>query len=211
MSPFMSQFFYLHPDTPQKRLVIQAVEIIKQGGIIVYPTDSGYALGCHIGDKQALDRIIRIRQFDKEHNFTLMCRDLSELSIYARVDNSAYRLLKQNTPGSYTFIFKGTKEVPKRLLNPKKKTIGIRVPDNSIALALLETLGEPIMSTSLIMPNETATESDPEVIRDKLEKQVDLIIHGGYLGELPTTVIDMTDEDDISIVRYGTGDPTPFE
>jgi tRNA threonylcarbamoyl adenosine modification protein (Sua5/YciO/YrdC/YwlC family) len=207
----MSQFFYLHPDTPQKRLVIQAVEIIKQGGIIVYPTDSGYALGCHIGDKQALDRIIRIRQFDKEHNFTLMCRDLSELSIYARVDNSAYRLLKQNTPGSYTFIFKGTKEVPKRLLNPKKKTIGIRVPDNSIALALLETLGEPIMSTSLIMPNETATESDPEVIRDKLEKQVDLIIHGGYLGELPTTVIDMTDEDDISIVRYGTGDPTPFE
>lgn len=207
----MSQLFYVHPDTPQKRLITQAVEIINRGGVIVYPTDSGYALGCHIGDKQALDRISKIRQIDKEHNFTLMCRDLSELSIYARVDNSAFRLLKQNTPGAYTFIFMGTKEVPKRLLNAKKKTIGIRVPDHVIALALLEELGEPMMSTSLIMPDESTTESDPEVIRDLLQKQVDLIIHGGYLGELPTTVVDMTDEDDISIIRHGTGDPTPFE
>ncbi len=207
----MSQLFYVHPDTPQKRLITQAVEIINRGGVIVYPTDSGYALGCHIGDKQALDRISKIRQIDKQHNFTLMCRDLSELSIYARVDNSAFRLLKQNTPGAYTFIFMGTKEVPKRLLNAKKKTIGIRVPDHVIALALLEELGEPMMSTSLIMPDESTTESDPEAIRDLLQKQVDLIIHGGYLGELPTTVVDMTDEDNISIIRHGTGDPTPFE
>ncbi|MFT4926107.1 MAG: tRNA threonylcarbamoyl adenosine modification protein (Sua5/YciO/YrdC/YwlC family) [Phenylobacterium sp.] len=207
----MSQFFYIHPDSPQKRLITQAVDIVNKGGVIVYPTDSGYALGCHIGDKQALDRISRIRQFDKEHNFTLMCRDLSELSIYARVDNVAFRLLKHNTPGAYTFIFKGTKEVPKRLLNAKRKTIGIRVPDNVIALALLEELGEPMMSTSLIMPNAETTESDPEAIRDMLERQVDLIIHGGYLGELATTVVDMTEEEEITIARYGSGDPAPFE
>lgn len=207
----MSQFFYVHPDSPQKRLITQAVDIVNRGGVIVYPTDSGYALGCHIGDKQALERITKIRQIDKTHNFTLMCRDLSELSIYARVDNSAYRLLKHNTPGTYTFIFKGTKEVPKRLLNAKRKTIGIRVPDNSIALALLEELGEPMMSTSLIMPGESTTEDDPEMIRDKLEKQVDLIIHGGYLGELPTTVVDMTEDEEVSIIRYGSGDPSPFE
>jgi tRNA threonylcarbamoyl adenosine modification protein (Sua5/YciO/YrdC/YwlC family) len=207
----MSQFFYIHTDNPQRRLIIQAVEIINRGGVIVYPTDSGYALGCHIGDKQALERISRIRQIDKDHNFTLMCRDLSELSIYARVDNSAFRLLKQNTPGAYTFIFKGTKEVPKRLLNPKKKTIGIRVPDNEIALALLEELGEPLMSTTLIMPDADTAESDPDVIRDCLQKQVDLVIHGGYLGELPTTVVDMTDDEEICIIRRGVGDPTPFE
>jgi tRNA threonylcarbamoyl adenosine modification protein (Sua5/YciO/YrdC/YwlC family) len=207
----MSQFFYIHSDNPQLRLIKQAVEIINRGGVIVYPTDSGYALGCHTGDKQALDRIARIRQIDKDHNYTLMCRDLSELSIYARVDNTAFRLLKHHTPGAYTFIFKGTKEVPKRLLNAKRKTIGIRVPDNSIALALLEELGEPLMSTTLIMPDEDNAEADPDFIRDRLEKQVDLIIHGGYLGELPTTVVDMTDEDDIHIVRRGVGDPQPFE
>ncbi len=207
----MSQFFYVHPDNPQKRLIHQTVEIIKQGGVIVYPTDSGYALGCHIGDKQAMDRISRIRQLGKEHNFTLVCRDLSELSIYARVDNSAFRLLKQNTPGSYTFIFKGTKEVPRRLLNPKKKTIGIRVPDNIIALAILEELGEPLMSTSLIMPGADMAESDPDVIRDNLEKLVDLVIHGGYLSELPTTVVDMTEQDDIHVIRQGVGDAAPFE
>ncbi|MCJ8273679.1 MAG: L-threonylcarbamoyladenylate synthase [Psychrosphaera sp.] len=207
----MSQFFYVHPDNPQARLMHQAVEIINRGGVIVYPTDSGYALGCHTGDKQALERICKIRQFGKDHNFTLMCRDLSELSIYAQVDNAAFRLLKHNTPGAYTFIFKGTKEVPKRLLNAKKKTIGIRVPNNPITLALLEALGEPLMSTTLIMPGAESAESDPDTIRDCLEKQVDLIIHGGYLGELPTTVVDMTDEDDIRIARYGVGDPAPFE
>jgi tRNA threonylcarbamoyl adenosine modification protein (Sua5/YciO/YrdC/YwlC family) len=206
----MSQFFYVHPDNPQGRLMKQAAVIIQQGGVIVYPTDSGYALGCHIGDKKALERICNIRNIGKDHNFTLVCRDLSELSEYTRVDNSAYRLLKSNTPGPYTFIFKGSKEVPKRLLNPKKKTIGIRVPDNSIVQALLAELQEPIMSTTLIMPGEERAEYDPEHIRDILEHQVDLIINGGHLGEHPTTVIDFS-EDKVNIIRVGEGDPTPFE
>ncbi|WP_028773022.1 L-threonylcarbamoyladenylate synthase [Shewanella waksmanii] len=205
----MSQFFYVHEENPQTRLIGQAVNVLKQGGVIVYPTDSGYALGCRIGDKDAMSRITRIRQIDNDHNFSLMCRDQSELANYARVDNQAYRVLKHNTPGPYTFIFKATKEVPKRLQNPKKKTIGIRVPDNVIALALLEALDEPLMSTSLILPGEEFTESDPEHIRDVLEHQVDVIIHGGYLGEKPTTVIDMSDGD-IEVVREGAGDITPF-
>ena len=206
----MSQFFYVHPDNPQGRLMKQAAAIIHQGGVIVYPTDSGYALGCHIGDKKALERICNIRNIDKSHNFTLVCRDLSELSEYTRVDNSAYRLLKNNTPGPYTFIFKGSKEVPKRLLNAKKKTIGIRVPDNAIAQALLAELQEPIMSTTLIMPGEEHAEYDPEHIRDILEHQVDLIINGGHLGEHPTTVIDFSD-DEAKVIRVGEGDPSPFE
>lgn len=206
----MSQFFHVHPDNPQNRLMKQAVAILNEGGVIVYPTDSGYALGCHLGDKKALERICQIRNIDKEHNFTLMCQDLSQLSEYTRVDNSAFRLLKNNTPGAYTFIFKGSKEVPKRLLNPKKKTIGIRVPDNNIAQALLAELAEPIMSTSLIMPGQSSTEYDPEQIRDLLEHQVDLIIHGGYLGEHPTTVIDFSN-DDIEVIRVGEGDPSPFQ
>ena len=206
----MSQFFYVHPDNPQGRLMKQAAAIISQGGVIVYPTDSGYALGCHIGDKKALERICNIRDITKEHNFTLMCSDLSELSEYTRVDNSAFRLLKNNTPGPYTFIFKGSKEVPKRLLNPKRKTIGIRVPDNNIAQALLAELGEPIMSTTLIMPGAETAEFDPEHIRDILEHQVDLIINGGHLGERPTTVIDFSN-DDVEIIRVGEGDPAPFQ
>lgn len=205
----MSQFFYVHEENPQARLISQAVNVIKSGGVIVYPTDSGYALGCLIGDKNAMSRIARIRQIENDHNFSLMCRDQSELATYARVDNQAYRLLKQNTPGPYTFIFMASKEVPKRLQNPKKKTIGIRVPDNVIALALLEALGEPLMSTSLILPGQDFTESDPEHIRDILEHQVDLIIHGGYLGEKPTTVIDLS-EGEIEVVREGAGDVTPF-
>lgn len=206
----MSQFFYVHPDNPQGRLMKQAAEIIHQGGVIVYPTDSGYALGCHIGDKKALDRICRIRDINKEHNFTLVCKDLSELSEYARVDNTAFRLLKNNTPGPYTFIFKASKEVPKRLMNPKKRTIGIRVPNSAIVQGLLTALEEPIMSTSLIMPGNSMAEFDPEEIRDKLEHQVDLIIHGGHLGEHPTTVIDFS-EGDGQIIRVGEGDITPFE
>lgn len=205
----MSQFFYMHEENPQARLINQAVNVIKTGGVIVYPTDSGYALGCLIGDKDAMSKIARIRQIDNDHNFSLMCRDQSELATYARVDNQAYRLLKQNTPGPYTFIFMASKEVPKRLQNPKKKTIGIRVPDNVIALALLEALGEPLMSTSLILPGKEFTESDPEHIRDILEHQVDLIIHGGYLGEKPTTVIDLSDGE-IEVIREGAGDVTPF-
>ncbi len=206
----MSQFFYVHPDNPQGRLMQQAVAILNQGGVIVYPTDSGYALGCHLGDKKALERICQIRKIEKSHNFTLVCQDLSQLSEYARVDNSAFRILKNNTPGAYTFIFKGSKDVPKRLLNPKKKTIGIRVPDNNICQALLAELAEPIMSTSLIMPGESMAECDPEQIRDLLEHQVDLIIHGGYLGEHPTTVVDFSN-DDIEILRVGEGDPSPFQ
>ncbi|WP_318417036.1 L-threonylcarbamoyladenylate synthase [Photobacterium leiognathi] len=206
----MSQFFYVHPETPQARLIKQAVEIIKNGGVVVYPTDSGYALGCQLENKAALERICQIRRLNEKHNFTLLCRDLSELSLYTRVDNVAFRLLRNNTPGAYTFIFKGTKEVPRRLMNAKRKTIGIRVPDNAIALALLETLGEPLMSTSLILPGNDTTESDPDEIRDKLEHAVDLIMHGGYLGEQPTTVIDFSDGE-IDVVRVGAGDVTPFE
>jgi len=206
----MSQFFHIHPDNPQPRLISQAVDIIKQGGVIVYPTDSGYALGCNIGNKQAKERIERIRGIEKHHNFTLVCRDLSELSTYARVDNQLFRLIKNNTPGPYTFIFKGTKEVPKRLLNEKKKTIGIRVIVHPITCALLAELGEPLMSCSLILPGEQYTEADPDEIRDRIEKQVDLIIHGGYLPEQATTVIDLSD-DDIEILRVGCGDTKPFE
>ncbi|MFC3025421.1 L-threonylcarbamoyladenylate synthase [Vibrio zhugei] len=206
----MSQYFYVHPETPQTRLMNQAVAIIRNGGVVVYPTDSGYALGCQLENKNALERICQIRRLDDKHNFTLLCRDLSELSLYARVDNSAFRLLKNNTPGPYTFIFKGTKEVPRRLMNAKRKTIGIRVPDNIVALELLEALGEPLMSTSLILPGKDTTESDPEEIRAQLEHAVDVILDGGIVGEQPTTVINFSD-DSIVIERHGSGDTSPFE
>ena len=205
----MSQFFYIHPDNPQARLIKQAVELIKKGEVIVYPTDSGYSIGCQMDNKAALEQVCRIRELDKTHNFTLMCRDVSELSDYARVDNVAFRLLKNNTPGPYTFVFKATKEVPKRLQNPKRKTIGIRVPDNPIALALLAELGKPLMSTTLILPGKVLAESDPEEIREQLERRVGLIIHGGYLGEQPTTVIDLS-EGEMVILREGSGDTSPF-
>lgn len=205
----MSQFFYIHPDNPQARLINQAVEIIKQGGVIVYPTDSGYALGCALGDKAAMDRIVAIRKLPENHNFTLVCSDLSELSTYAMVNNQAYRLIKNNIPNPYTFILTATKEVPRRLMT-KRKTIGLRVPNNAIALDLLKALGEPILSCSLILPNQETTQSDPDEIRDLLEHQVDLIIHGGYLGQEPTTVVDLTEENPV-LVRSGSGDPTPFE
>ncbi|MCQ1856627.1 L-threonylcarbamoyladenylate synthase [Haemophilus sputorum] len=204
----MSQFFYIHPDNPQTRLIHQAVEIIKKSGVIVYPTDSGYALGCAIGEKAAMDRIVAIRQLPENHNFTLVCHDLSEISLYAMVSNQSYRLIKNNTPNPYTFILPATKELPRRLMT-KRKTIGIRVPDNAIALALLEALGEPILSCSLMLPNTEVTESDPDEIRDYLEKRVELIIHGGYLGQQPTTVVDLTDETPV-IIREGAGDLTPF-
>lgn len=204
----MSQFFYIHPDNPQARLINQAVEIIKNGGVIIYPTDSGYALGCAIGEKHAMDRIVAIRKLPENHNFTLVCSDLSELSTYALVTNQSYRLIKNNTPNPYTFILPATKDVPRRLMT-KRKTIGIRVPDNAIALALIAELGEPILSCSLMLPDTEITESDPEEIREHLEHRVDLIIHGGYLGQEPTTVIDLT-EDSPRIIREGSGDITPF-
>ncbi|AZI14064.1 L-threonylcarbamoyladenylate synthase [Avibacterium paragallinarum] len=206
----MSQFFYIHPENPQPRLINQAVDILKRGGVIVYPTDSGYALGCMLGDKHAMDRIVQIRQLPENHNFTLVCSDLSELSTYATVNNVAYRLIKNNTPGRYTFILTATKEVPRRLMTSKRKTIGLRVPDNQIALALLNTLGEPILSCSLMLPGEAfITQSDPEEIRDRLEHQVDLIINGGYLGQEPTTVVDLTENTPV-ILREGSGSISPF-
>ncbi|MEE3661541.1 L-threonylcarbamoyladenylate synthase [Brenneria sp. g21c3] len=205
----MSQFFYIHPQNPQPRLIKQAVEFLHKGGVIVYPTDSGYALGCMLGDKNAMERICRIRDLDSNHNFTLVCRDLSELSTYAYVDNAAFRLIKNNTPGNYTFILKATKEVPRRLMNEKRKTIGLRVPSNPIALSLLAALNEPLMSTTLMLPGNDFAESDPEEIQERLGKLVDLVIHGGFLGQQPTTVIDLTDSSP-QIVREGTGDITPF-
>ena len=202
----MSQFFQIHPDNPQQRYIDKSVEIINNGGVIVYPTDSGYALGCHIGDKAAMERIRTIRQVDHKHNFTLVCRDLSELALYAKVDNSAYRLIKNHTPGAYTFILKATKEVPQRLRNPKRKTIGLRVPDNHIAMALLGTLGEPLMSSTLILPGDDMPLTDPYDIRDSLENSLDLIIDGGYCGFEPTTVVDLTGELPV-ITRQGLGSP----
>ena len=205
----MSQFFVVHPQNPQTRLISQAVAIIRNGGLLVYPTDSGYAVGCKLENKSALDRICAIRTIDAKHNFTLMCRDLSELSTYASINNTAYRLIRNNTPGPYTFILKGTKEVPRRLMNQKRKSIGIRIPNNRIALALLEDLGEPLMSTSLILAGSDFTESDPIEIREKLEHQVDVIIDGGVLGNTPTTVVNF-EKDNIEIVREGSGDISPF-
>ncbi|MCF6212074.1 MAG: threonylcarbamoyl-AMP synthase [Gammaproteobacteria bacterium] len=201
----MSQFFQIHPDNPQPRLIDKAVEIIRQGGVIVYPTDSGYALGCLMGDKAAQERIRCIRQVDDKHNFTLVCRDLSELATYAKVGNSAYRLIKSLTPGAYTFVLVATREVPRRLQNPKRKTIGLRVPDNRIAQMLLETLGEPLMSSTLILPGDDMPLTDPYDIRDTLEHSLDLVIDGGYCGFEPTTVVDLTGDAPV-VLREGLGD-----
>ncbi|TQV87471.1 L-threonylcarbamoyladenylate synthase [Aliikangiella coralliicola] len=206
----MTQFYEIHAQNPQLRLISQAVASVRNGGLIVYPTDSGYALGCHIGDKKALDRIRKIRKLDKSHNFTLVCRDLSELGIYARVDNTSFRVLKNHTPGPYTFILRASPEVPNRLQHPKRKTIGIRVPDSPIALALLEALGEPLMSTSLILPEETSALADPEEIYEKLKGKVDLVINGGFVSDQPTSVIDMLDGFP-KVSRYGAGNPEAFE
>jgi tRNA threonylcarbamoyl adenosine modification protein (Sua5/YciO/YrdC/YwlC family) len=205
----MSQFFQIHPENPQLRLINQAVSLLRKGGVVVYPTDSGYSLGCHIGDKEALRRIRRIRQLDEKHPFTLVCKDLSEIGLYAKVDNSAYRFMKAHTPGPFTFILSATREVPRRLQHPKRKTIGYRVPDNNIALNILEAMGEPIMNTSLILPGDKMILIDIEEIRQRLENQVDLIIDGGYCGDTPTTVIDMTGETP-SLVRQGAGQSDVF-
>jgi tRNA threonylcarbamoyl adenosine modification protein (Sua5/YciO/YrdC/YwlC family) len=205
----MAQFFHIHPDNPQLRLIRQAVEIIHRGGLIIYPTDSSYALGCQIGNKAAMDRIRRIRRLDEKHNFTLVCRDLSEIATYARVDNQHYRLLKSLTPGPYTFIHKATKSVPRRLQNAKRKTIGIRVPENKIAHLLLEELREPIMSSTLIMPGEELPMTDPYEMREILDHEVDVIIDGGHCGFEPTTVLIM--EDEPWVARKGKGDYSQFE
>jgi tRNA threonylcarbamoyl adenosine modification protein (Sua5/YciO/YrdC/YwlC family) len=206
----MSQLFQIHPENPQARLISQAADIIRKGGVIAYPTDSGYALGCHLGDKNAIDRIRRIRQLDAKHNFTLVCRDLSELGTYAKVDNTAYRLIKAHVPGPYTFILKGTNEVPRRLMQAKRRSIGLRVPDNAIALALLEALNEPLMSVTLMLPGEDTPLTDPYDIRQTLEHELDLVIDGGFCGMEPTSVIDML-EDAPVVIRHGQGDVSHFE
>jgi tRNA threonylcarbamoyl adenosine modification protein (Sua5/YciO/YrdC/YwlC family) len=205
----MAQFFSIHPDNPQQRLIHQAVGILRQGGILVYPTDCSYALGCHIGDKAAMERLREIRQVDERHQFTLVCRDLSEIAQYAKVDNRQFRLLKNCTPGPYTFILQATKEVPRRLQHPKRNTIGIRIPDNPVAAALLDDLGEPILSTTLIMPGESEPLCDPYEIRDLLEHSVDLIMEGGYCGMEMTTVVDLTGDEPV-LVRKGRGALAPL-
>jgi len=201
----MSQILYIHPDNPQARLISQAVEIINKGGIVIYPTDSSYAIGCHIDNKAARDRIRQIRCLDKDHHFTLMCRDLSEISKYGIVDNINYRLLKNLTPGAYTFILQATRDVPKRLQNPKRKTIGLRIPEHSIAQALLTEMDEPLMSSTLIMPDDDLPLNDPYLIQVALDKHVELIIDGGFCGYEPTTVIDLMDGTP-QVMRKGKGD-----
>lgn len=206
----MSQFFQIHPDNPQTRLVRQAAEIVRDGGVIVYPTDSSYAVGCHIGDKSAMDRIRRLRRLDADHNFTLIGRNLSELSSYTKLDNQAHRLIKTLTPGPYTFILKATKQVPKRLMHAKRKTIGVRIPDNRIALALLDELNEPLLSSTLILPGEDLPMMDPYEMNQVLGHSVDLIIDGGHCGFEPTSVIDLH-EDQPRVLRAGKGDVGLFE
>lgn len=205
----MSQFFVIHPDNPQQRLITQAVEIIRGGGVIAYPTDTTYALGCHIGDKQALERIRQVRRLSDKHQFTLMCRDLSELGLYAKVNNQVFRQLKAHTPGPYTFVLEATKEVPRRLQTGKRKQIGLRVPENPILQAILSTLGEPILNTTLSLPDDEFALMDPYDIRDLLQHSVDLVIDGGYGGMEETTVIDFTG-DVPELVRQGVGDFADF-
>jgi tRNA threonylcarbamoyl adenosine modification protein (Sua5/YciO/YrdC/YwlC family) len=205
----MTHFFTIHPANPQPRLIKQAAAMVRDGAVIAYPTDSCYALGCQLGNKDAVARIRQIRGVDENHYMTLMCRDLSELARYARVSNPQFRLLKNNTPGSYTFILDATKEVPKRLQHPKRNTIGMRIPDHPVALALLEELGEPLLSSTLILPNEENPLNDAEEIRDRLDHQVDLVLDGGAVGLEPTTVIDLTGDTPV-LVRRGKGDVAPF-
>lgn len=205
----MAQFFHIHPTHPEARLIKRAVEIVRQGGVIAYPTDSCYAIGCHIGDKEAMERIRRIRDVDERHHFTLVCRDLSDIATYAKVDNAQYRLLKAHTPGTYTFILRATRELPRRLAHPKRATVGVRVPEHPVTHGLLAELDEPLLSSTLILPGEDAPLNDAETIRKKLEHLVDLILDGGSCGVEPTTVIDLSGETPI-LVRQGRGDTTGF-
>lgn len=205
----MSQYFVVHPDTPQPRLIKQAGEILRNGGVVAYPTDSCYALGCHLGDKAAQERIRAIRGVDDSHMFTLVCRNLAEIATYARVDNSQFRLLKANTPGSYTFILEATREVPRRLQHPKRSTIGLRIPDHAVTQALLEELGEPMLSMTLNLPGREDPPNEAWEIRDELEHQLDLVIDAGACPLEMTTVIDLTGNEPV-LVRRGLGDPAPF-
>ncbi|MEM4986022.1 L-threonylcarbamoyladenylate synthase [Collimonas sp. H4R21] len=205
----MSQFFQIHPDNPQLRLIKQAVQIIQSGGIVALPTDCCYALVCQLDNKDAVDRVRRIRGVDDKHHLTMLCRDLSEISLYAKVDNRQFRLLKNATPGAYTFILEATKEVPRRLSHPARKTIGLRVPEHSIVNAVLEELGQPLIGTTLILPGAEQALTDPEEVRDQLEKQIELVIDGGACSLEPTTVIDLT-SDEPELIRQGRGDAGLF-
>jgi tRNA threonylcarbamoyl adenosine modification protein (Sua5/YciO/YrdC/YwlC family) len=206
----MALSYSLHPQDPQARLIKRIVEVVREGGLIAYPTDSGYALGCHIGDKHAMERIARLRHIDSNHNFTLVCRDLSEIATYAKVDDWAYRVLKRCTPGPYTFILPATREVPRRLQNPKRKTIGIRVPDHRVAQALLAALGEPLMSSTLLMPGDDLPLAEPDEIRERLEHLVEVVIDAGYCAPEPTTVVEIA-EGRARVVRVGKGDAAAFQ
>ncbi len=205
----MAQLFSIHPENPQPRLIRRAVEIVRAGGVIVYPTDSCYALGCHLGDKAAMERIRAIRQVDERHHFTLVCRDLAEIGTYASVDNPQFRLLKSATPGSYTFILKASRELPKRLLHPRRRTIGLRVPDHRVVRALLEELGEPLLSSTLMLPGDDRPLNDAQEIRGRMEHQVDLILECGSCGITPTTVVDLTGDEPV-ITRQGKGSVEAF-
>lgn len=206
----MIRYFEIHPLNPQMRLIAQVVDVVRDGSVIVYPTDSCYALGCHIGDKSAVDRIRNIRQLDEKHNMTLVCRDLSEIAIYAQVSNSAYRILRHLTPGPYTFLLDATREVPRRLQHPKRKTIGIRVPEHAIAQALLQTLGEPMISTTLLLPGDEAPLNEPDEIKERLRHLVDVVIDGGPCNVEVTSVVDLSGDAPV-IVRRGRGDVSMFE
>jgi tRNA threonylcarbamoyl adenosine modification protein (Sua5/YciO/YrdC/YwlC family) len=201
----MAQYFQIHPSNPQKRLIHQAVDIISKGGVVTIPTDSSYAIACHLGDKRALDAIRRIRQLSDKHNFTLVCKDLTQVSNFTKMGNDAYRLIKSLTPGPFTFLLDATKEVPRRLQHPKKKTVGIRIPDNIVTQLIVEQLGEPLFSSTLILPDETDAETDPEMIRDKLEHELDLIIDFGIIESEETTVIDCCSNNKIEVIRQGIG------
>ena len=205
----MAQYFSVHPTHPQARLVRRAAEIVRGGGLIAYPTDSCYALGCHLGDAHAVERLRRVRGMDSRHHLTLMCRDLSELASYAIVDDARYRLLKRATPGSYTFILRATREVPRRLAHSKRKTIGVRVPAHAVAHALLAELNEPMLSATLLLPGEAVPPSDAEEIRARLEHQVDLVIDAGSCGTEPSTVLDLTGDEAV-VLRAGKGSLAPF-
>ena len=205
----MSQYFAVHPTNPQPRLIAQAAAIIRAGGVIAYPTDSCYAIGCHIGDKEAMQRLRTIRKIDDKHHLTLMCRDLSEIATYAQVDNVQYRLLKKLTPGSYTFILRASREVPRRLLHPRRKTIGMRVPDHPVAQALLAAMGDPLLSATLILPGDAVPLNDGEEIRTRLEHSLDLVLDAGSCGIDPTTMVDLTGASP-ELLRQGKGSSEPF-
>lgn len=205
----MAQLFTIHPENPQPRLIRQAAEVVRGGGVIVYPTDSCYALGCHIGDKGAMERIRAIREVEEHHHLTLVCRDLAEIAQYAKVDNSQFRMLKATTPGSYTFILPATREVPKRLMHPRRRTVGLRVPDHAVAYALLAELGEPLLSSTLLLPGDDLALNDAEEIRERLERRVEAVIDAGPCGIVPTTVVDLTGDAPV-ILRMGKGAAEPF-